>query len=158
MMNKIRNWLVEEGIYKDKVADDGATYHFLAEVPPGSQQIIDVIQPKPREDLVVLVSGVQLSEEHYKSLKAMPKTKREEILWDIRFSLLFLESGFQIIPGVDDPKIFQFTRELYFDGLTKIIFMDAIKQIYRCKLFIIWKMLQLFGEAPPSTSQEPMYR
>jgi len=158
MMDLVKNWLVEEGIYKDRVVDEKATYHFIAEIPPGSGGYIDVIQPKVRETLVVIASAIQLSDEHYKSLKAMPSPKREEVLWDIRFKLLFLETDFQIIPSAEDPQKFQFTRELFFDGLNKIIFMDAMKQIHRCKLFITWKMYQLFGESPPTTPSEPMFR
>jgi hypothetical protein len=142
---KVREWLVEEGIYKDKVADDAADYHFVAEIPPNSRQFVDVIFPKNRDDMVIIASGVKLSDEHYRALMSMGEEKRENLLWDMRFQLLFLEAGFQILPNVKEPQLFQFTRELYFDGLNKNVFMDAMKQIYRCKLFVIWTMQRSFG-------------
>jgi len=152
---KVRDWLVEDGIYKDKVADATADYHFVAEFPPNSRRYIDVIFPKNRDDMVVVAAGVKLSEEHYRSLISLSKEKREELLWEIRFKLLFLETGFQILPSSEDPRIFQFNRELYFDGLNKNVFMDAVKQVYRCMLFIIWTMQKLFGSYSESNL---MYR
>ncbi len=154
-VEKIRNWLVEEGMYKDKVADEAARVHFVAEVPPNSGQVVDVIFPKNRDDMVIVASGVKLAEEHYRSLMSLNREKREEVLWDMRFRLLFLETGFQILPSVENPQIFQFTRELYFDGLNKNVFMDALRQVHRCKLFVIWTMHRLFGRAK---GEDYMYR
>jgi len=142
---KVREWLVDEGVYKDKIADENADYHFIAEIPPNSRQYIDIVFPKNREDMIVIASGIKLSDEHYRSIMSLGEAKRDEILWDIRFRLLFLETGFQILPNVKDPQIFQFTREVYFDGLNKNLFMDALKQVHRCKLFIIWMMQKTFG-------------
>ena len=154
---KVRDWLVDEGIYKDKIADENADYHFIAEMPPNSRQFVDVVFPKNRDDMIVIASGVKLSDEHYRSLMGLGEQKREEILWEIRFRLLFLETGFQILPSAQDPQIFQFTREVYFDGLNKNLFMDALKQVHRCKLFIIWMMQKNFGSLADSESLA-MYR
>ncbi len=153
---RVRDWLVEEGIYKDRVADDAASYHFVAEFPPNSRQFIDVIFPKNRDDMVVVAAGIKLSDSHYRALMALSRDKREEVLWDIRFKLLFLETGFQILPSASEPRIFQFTRELYFDGLNKNMFMDALKQVHRCLLFIRWTMQKLFGSI--YESDDAMYR
>jgi hypothetical protein len=156
MMNKVKDWLVEEGIYKDKVPDESANWHLIVEFPSGSGMISEVIQPKNREDLVGIATVISLAEQHYKSVMAMPKPRRDEFLWDTRFQLLFLEAGFQIIPSVQEPQRFQFARELYFDGLTKTSLMQSLIQLHKCRLFIIWKMQQLFGESPQK--DEPMFR
>ncbi len=153
---RVREWLVDDGIYKDKIPDENADYHFLAEIPPGSGQYIDVVFPKNRGDMVIIASGVKLADEHYRSLMSLADERREELLWDIKFKLLFLATGFQILPSAEDPQIFQFTRELYFDGLNKNIFMDSLKQVYRCKLFIIWTMQKNFGSG--SVESYSMYR
>jgi len=151
---KVKKWLVDEGIYKDKLVDDAATHHFLVEMPPNSRQFIDVIFPKNREDMVIIASGLKLSDKHYKSLMSLSEDKRNEILWEIRFRLLFVETGFRIMPSLSDPQLFQFTRELYFDGLNKNMFMDALKQVHKCKLFIIWLMEKISGA---SGDIQPMY-
>jgi len=142
---KVREWLVDEGIYKDKVADENADYHYIVETPPNSRQYIDVVFPKNRDDMIVIASGIKLSNEHYRSLMSLNPEKRNELLWEMRFTLLFLPTGFQILPNVNNPQLFQFTRELYFDGLTKNLFMDAVKQVHRCKLYVIWMMQKISG-------------
>ncbi len=156
VVRKVREWLVEEGIYKDRITDENADYHFIAEVPPDSRQYIDVLFPKNRYDMVVVASGIKLADEHYRSLMSMSSERRNELLWEMRFTLLFLPTGFQILPNVNDPQLFQFTRELYFDGLNKNIFMDAVKQVHRCKLYVIWKMQKISGEK--GGHDLPMYR
>lgn len=143
---KVRDWLVEEGIYKDRVADENADHHFIAEVPPNSRQFIDVVFPKNRDDMVVIASGIKLSDEHYAQIMSLDAEKRNELLWEMRFTLLFLPTGFQILPNAENPQLFQFTRELYFDGLNKNLFMDALKQVHRCKLFVIWTMQKISGK------------
>lgn len=146
MARKVRDWLVEEGIYKDKIADENADYHFLAEIPPNSRQFIDIVFPRNRDDMVVVASGIKLSDEHYRSLMGLSAEKRDEVLWKMRFDLLFLPTGFQILPDANNPQLFQFTRELYFDGLNKNLFMDAVKQVHRCKLYVIWTMQRISGK------------
>ena len=155
MARRVRDWLVEEGIYKDKIADENADYHYVAEVPPNSRQFIDIVFPKNRDDMVIVASGIKLSEEHYRSLMSLSSEKRNELLWQMRFTLLFLPTGFQILPSVSDPQLFQFTRELYFDGLNKNLFMDSVKQVHRCKLYVIWTMQKISGE---KGELESMYR
>jgi hypothetical protein len=54
MSRKIMTWLSEEGIYKDKVANDNALFHFNAESPQGSGRLINIIQPKNRDDLMLV--------------------------------------------------------------------------------------------------------
>ena len=156
VMRKVQAWLTEEGVYRDKVPDDNANYHYKIEFPQGSGRPADIIQPKPRDDLILIISGVSLSEEHYEGLKSKSKKERDDILWDMRFDLLFRNSDFNMLPNLDDLKTIQFIRPLHFEGLTKNVLMDAIREDYKCHLYIVWKMQRLFGAAPPK-SPETMY-
>ncbi|MDI6810408.1 MAG: DUF2299 family protein [archaeon] len=156
VMRNVREWLVEEGMYKDKIVDDKATYHFVIEMPPNSGRVAHIVQPKEREDLLVIASAIELAKEHYEAFKAISDSERKDLLWDMRFQLLFRESDFRMIPSGEDLKKIEFTRPLHFDGLTKTKLVECLREDYKCNLFIIWKMKQLFGEVPPS-SAEPMY-
>jgi len=156
VMEKVKSWLVEEGIYREEVPDEDARYHFAVEFPPGSGMRSEIIQPKDKKDLLLIVSGVELAEIHYNALRSMPKTKRDELLWEIRFELLFRDSDFQIIPSAEDFRRIQFVRPIYFDGLTKDKLFECLRENFKCKLYIIWKMNQLFGEKPPK-HETPVY-
>lgn len=156
VMRKVQNWLTDEGIYRDKVADENSNYHFEIEFPLNSGRKMRIIQPKQREDTIIVLSAIRFAEQHYTGLKAKTKEERENIMWDLRFQLLFRDTEFNIIPNADDPQQIQFIRTLRFDGLTKNMLMDAISEEHKCHLFIIWSMMKLFREEPPKT-QEVMY-
>ncbi len=154
MRDKIREWLMRDGIFKREAPDDKAEFHFVAEVPPASSQFVDVIYPK-NTDLILVASGLKLSDEHYKAVMSLSEQEREKFMWEIRFGLLFLPTEFQIIPDSKNPQLFQFTRKLYIENLTRQSLMDAIAEVHKCKLFIIWKLRQKFGDRKPD---EIMYR
>ncbi len=139
----IRFWLEDEGMFRKDVDDANADFHFIIEVPPGSNQVIDIIAPK-NKDLLLVASGVKLSDEHYSAVMSMDDKERERFMWDIRFSLIFLKTEFQIIPNAISPQLFQFTRKLYQENLTRQSLMDAVGEVHKCKLFIIWKMREKF--------------
>jgi len=155
VMRKVKDWLAEEGMYKDKIVDDEATYHFIVEMPANSGRIAHIVQPKAREDLLIIGSGIKLLKGHYDGLKAMSESKRKELLWEMRFQLLFRDSDFHMEPSADDLKSIKFTRPIHFDGLNKNTLVDALREDFKCNLFIIWKMKQQFGEAPPSSAEQP---
>ena len=146
MSRTIMNWLSEEGVYKDKVVDDNAIFHYLAEFPQGSGRIIELMQPKNREDLILIGNGLTFSPEHVKKLNELEKEEKSEFLWDIKFGLLFRKSGFNITPNLDNPEKIQFTREIYYSGLNKNILMEAMRENHLCNLFVIWMFNKKFGD------------
>ena len=158
MSRKIMTWLSEEGIYKDKVANDNALFHFNAESPQGSGRLIDIIQPKNRDDLILVGNGLMFSPEHLDKLKEMDAAERTEFLWDIKFGLLFRESSFNMLPDGINPEKIQFTREIHYDGLNKNKLMESIRENFRCNLFVIWKFNKQFGEiVSGSEPTSPMF-
>ncbi|MCK5158176.1 MAG: DUF2299 family protein [Candidatus Heimdallarchaeota archaeon] len=158
MTRNIRNWLSEEGIYKDKIADDKMHFHFLVEFPPRSGRIIDIIQPKNRDDLILVGNGLMFAPEHLKKLREVDVIKKTELMWDIKFGLLFSESGFNMLPDGTNPEKIQFSREIYYDGLNKNKLMEAIRENFRCNLYVIWKFNKQFGEiVSESEPTSPMF-
>jgi len=155
-VRKIKDWLTDEGIFRTQVTDENAHHHFQIEFPSGSGNLRGIIFPKPSEDIVLIIGGAGLSQEHYQKLKSMPPQERKNLLWDMRFDLLFKESEFKMIPNPEDLQQIQFIRPLRLDGLTRNILMDAIRDNYRCVLYVTWTMMRHFGEAPPKSS-DAMY-
>jgi hypothetical protein len=148
---KVKDWLVEAGIYRDKVPDDKSNWHYVVEIGPSA--VLDVAQQKGKEDMVIIASGITLSKQHYDLFRGLSKLKRDELLWDMRFQLLFQPCDFAMIPSETDLQTVQFTRGLFQDGLTKQGLMDSLAMVHRCKLFVNWKMIQTFGEGPKTSDQ-----
>jgi len=63
-------------------------------------------------------------------------------------------------PRGGDLESIHFTREIYYDGLNKNKLMEALRENFKCELYVVWRFQEVFGEGqvnkvlgPP----EPMY-
>ncbi len=139
---KIKAWLEEAEILREEIEDEKADFHFVVEFPLGSGQSCEIVNPK-NKDIVIFGSRLVLAEAHYKALHSLPKAQKFNLLWQIRFDLLFREPEFRILPNAEEFKSIEFTKALYHEEINKPAVFKALREIYRCKLYIIWKMAQL---------------
>ncbi len=158
--DKIKSWLKEEGLFKEELQTDGPYIQIMAEFPCGSGRHLSVIQPRDHEDMIVVFSRIVLADVHQKAFSAMPPAKKEQLLWQMRYDLLFQKSSFEIEPIGADMRSIRFTREIYYDGLTKNKLMEAVRENFKCELYVVWKFQEIFGEGlkdKVSKPPEPMY-
>lgn len=153
IMEKVRFWLTEEEIFRDEIKDENANYHFIAEFPNKSSRIIDIIQPKQKRDLIIIGSVYALNKENYEKFASMPKSTRDNVLGDFTSGLLFRTSQFRIKPSSKDFQKIEFTCPLYFDGLTKNMFMSAVRENYHCNLYVHLNIIKCL---PNSTKENEM--
>jgi hypothetical protein len=157
---KIKTWLAAEGLLKEEVQIENLYFQIAAEFPAQSGRHLSIIQPKSHEDMIVVFSRIRLADSHQKALSAMPPKERERLIWQMRYDLLFQDSGFEIEPGGGDLQSIRFTREIYYDGLTKNELMRAIRENFKCELYVVWKFQEVFGEGQANRiagPPEPMY-
>lgn len=157
---KIKAWLTQEGLFKEQVQDENLSFHLAAEYPARSGRHVSIIQPKNREDMIAVFSRIRLAEVHRKALSAMPLKEKEQFLWSMRYDLLFQESSFEMEPRGGDLESIHFTREIYYDGLTKNKLMEALRENFKCELYVVWKFQEVFGEGQANRifgPPEPMY-
>lgn len=153
--DKLIAWLSQEGLLKEQVQDEKLSFHLACEYPARSGRHVNIIQPKGREDVVIVFSRIRLSDTHKRALHSLhPKTK-ERLLWDMRYALLFRESSFEMEPSGGDLESIRFTREIFYDGLTKNKLMEALKENLKCELYVVWKFQEVFGEGQASKQGEP---
>jgi hypothetical protein len=151
---RVKSWLEKEGILKDEVENEKAEFHFIVNFPRGSKYISEVIKPKDR-DYIIVGSSIQLAEEHYKALHSLPKAEKEALLWQWRFDLLFRDAEFRMVPSAQELKGLEFTRSLYEEEVTRVTLIGALREIFKCKLYIIWRVAQLMGRVE---SEGQIYR
>ena len=61
---KIFTWCTDDGIFKRHVKDnEKANFHMVVHWPESSQNFYDIIQPKEKEDLIVLVHRILLGDD-----------------------------------------------------------------------------------------------
>jgi len=158
--DKIKAWLVQEGLFKAEDQPENLYFQLAAEFPAQSGRHLSIIQPKNREDMIVVFSRIRLADSHQKALAAMPPKDRDRLIWKMRYDLLFQDSSFEMEPGGGDLQSLRFTREIYYDGLTKNNLMEAVRDNFKCELYVVWKFQEIFGDGPAnkiSGPPEPMY-
>jgi hypothetical protein len=99
----------------------------------------DIVKLKGR-DVVLVVSGVVLSDEHYKALHSLPREKKRALIHKWKMDLLFRNAEFRMIPNAENVKQIEFQVPLYLEELTKSELIKALREIFKCKLYIIWSV------------------
>ncbi len=158
--NKISSWLTAEELLKEQIQDENLYFHFAAEFPAHSGRHCSIIQPLNRQDMIVVFSRIRLADTHRAALAALPAKEKEHFLWQMRYDLLFCQSSFEMEQADGELQSMRFSREIYYDGLTKNKLMEAIRENFKCELYVVWKFQEVFGEGGSSERRgppEPMY-
>jgi hypothetical protein len=143
--DEIQKWLSDEGLFRQKIVDEGVIFHFGIETAP--QNLLEVIQPKGKDDLVVIASKVTVSPEHLNKLTALNRKKRENFLWNFKLALNQMSIDFMLIHPDNVLREFTITHTIYQDSMTKDRLIETIKRVSRAKLQGIWLIQQEFGSA-----------
>jgi hypothetical protein len=146
---KIREWLVEEGLFKEQIPDDAANFHFLISYP--EEHVLDLIQPKHKDDMILIGCASEIAPEQLALIKDSPDKKKEKFIWDIRFALNQFLLDFELEHPENVLQRFVISEEMYDDGITKHSLIMTIKKVFKGKLQCIWITGKTFGEGQEGT-------
>ncbi len=155
MEDKIKRWLSEEGLLGQIVDDENANFHFIVNYP--EDHVIDVIQPKGKRDLVLVACATSVSPEHLSKIRELSESKREEFLWQVRFSLNKFLVDFQLEHPRNILESYLVTDEIYNDALSKDRLISTIKRVFKAKLHVLWLIQKRFGEKKEEIHEDTMY-
>lgn len=141
---QIRDWLVEEGLLKEQIPDETANFHFLVNYP--DEHVLDLIQPKHKEDMILIGCASEIAPEQVAIIKESSEKKKEKFIWDIRFALNQFLLDFELEHPDNVLQRFVISEEMYEDGITKHSLIMAIKKVFKGKLQCIWITGKAFGE------------
>ena len=80
-------------------------------------------------------------------MAALPQKKRQDFLWDLRFDLLMTDVEFS---GLSDPLgRIGVGQPIFYDALSKDLFMQRLSEVKKALLLILWKIARLMEEPPP---------
>lgn len=156
--DKVQKWLSDEGFFRQKVTDDNTNFHFIINYPEG--HVLDVIQPKGKDDLIVIGCATNISPEHQSKIRKLKNREKEVFMWDFRFLLNSQFVDFQLQHPDNVLQNFVITDEIFEDGLSKDRLISTVKKIFRAKLQGIWKIQKEFGvynESEKNTQPDNMY-
>ena len=149
----IYNWLAEEGMFRKEVDDLKATFHFNANYPVGSPYQVEIIKPRDMKDGVLVVAVLRVAPQHRQRLTKMAPEKRKDLIFELKLRLLQQRPGFSVKERDGAWDAAQFQVRLLHDGLTKTRLLEAIDDVFRCMLVVIWTFGNAFGL--PTNAEQP---
>ncbi len=141
--DQIREWLMEEDMIREKIYDENANFHYIINFPDNNA--MDVIQPKAKEDVILIGCATEVSQVEQDIIKRTDKKINQEFIWNIRFSLNEMLLDFELEHPNDQLKRFIITEDIFSDGLTKHNLIKSIKKVFKGKLQCIWILGKTYG-------------
>lgn len=142
---RVASWLLGEGWQLAEKNHEDAVW--LLEATDNQGRHLVVGQRRGKTEQVLLEGAVALSDQHQQSFLALPHATRQELLWDLRFTLLTLGVDFH---GVQEP--FQrvvLGQRIYEDALTRDRFTQRVSQMRNGILAVLWTVARRLDLASP---------
>ena len=108
---QVRNWLMEENLFREKIYDENANFHYLINFP--NNNTMDIINPKTKEDVLIIGCATEVSQEEKNIIKSSPKEMNQEFIWKIRFSLNEMFLDFELEHPNDQLTRFIITEDIF---------------------------------------------
>lgn len=132
--DRIQSWLLGEGWQLSEKPYPDALWLLEAQDSAGRHLVVGQKRAKP--DQIILEGAVALSDGHRQLFEQLEAQERQEILWELRFTLLSLGVEFQ---GVSDPVArVMIGQRIYFDALGKDLFLQRVSQVRNGIIATIW--------------------
>ena len=156
---KVEELCLREGITLRRVQNDMANFQLNLQFP-NPQSNINVVQPKGKDDMIIIGAIIEIAETHRKSLQALEAKKREEFIWNLRLTLAKGNVEFELKHPDNILEFVRVHKFLFEDGFSKNAFMNALFDVNRSKLLVIWFIQKEFGASPsrPPAEEASMYR
>jgi len=145
----IKNWMTQKGI-SDRVEMEptptGTSFQFTGKDATGVP--FTIIQPENWKKTVLVISEVGITQERIESIESMSPQDRDEFLYNLQKDIMFAPAQFAFDPTFKEtgiPRGIQFSKEICYDGLTEDRLNDAMRDVVRSALFVIWVIRKKFG-------------
>lgn len=144
---RIATWLLGEGWQLAEKQHEGALWLLEASDSQGRHLVVG--QRAGRPEQIIFEGAVALSEPHQRQFAALPPARRQEILWELRFTLLSLGVDFH---GAQEPLTrVAVGQRIYEDGLTRDRFTQRMMQVRNAILAVLWTVARHLEPSPAST-------
>lgn len=153
---KIKDWIVDEGIFREKKVDDNSDFHFIVEFP--KDNIMDVVKPKGK-DFIIIACATQVSPQHLELMvDSTPKEKSKFLLkLNMEINRFLVDCQLAVDQSTNLLQQYVITYQIFDDGLTKNSLYDALKRVFKAKIQCVWFIEKTFGtinDLPQEPSNE----
>lgn len=143
---KIKNWLTDEGMFREKAVDENTDFHFIIEFP--NDNVMDVVKPKEK-DCIIIGCATRVAPQHLDLMNQAKESKQKEFLLDLNMGLNKFLVDFNLEINQNILQQFIVTDTIFEDGLTKDLFIKTVKKVFKAKLHCIWLIDKKFGSITP---------
>lgn len=146
----VKNWLADEGVFREKTADENAEFHFVIEFP--KDNVMDVVKPKGK-DVIVIGCATQVSPEHLSLMQSASPEEKAEFFYEVSTSLNMFLVDYEL--NIDQDLLQQFivTDTIFDDGLSKNNLFKTLKRVFKAKLHCIMILNHGFGNSNSNISR-----
>ena len=151
---KKKNWIVDEGIFREKKVDDNADFHYIIEFP--KDNIMDVVKPKGK-DFIIMACATQVSPQHLELMNTSSPKERGEFLLDLNMSInqFLVDCQLAVDQNTNLLQQYVITYQIFEDGITKNALYDGLKRVFKAKIQCVWMIERTFGTVGAPTTTEP---
>lgn len=157
LRSKADEWLKAIGCTPKIHADPNASWNLAFEYPVGSAEGMNVVGPKGRPGVLIILAGIEVAATHLSAFEALEDEARGDFLWELRRALNRIEVDFHATGATgpkECPQNIRLSVIRYGDGLTLDSFAHDLGAVYKTKLGVIWT----FQEKLDENGQEPWQR
>lgn len=143
---KIEKWLLDEGFTVWEFADEDS--HFAYKANRDDCLPLSIFQPQNKNDSILVVGDIRLSEESQEKLLAVPEEERKFMLYEFRMVLLSTECRWRFVPPSESWKSIQISKAIFYDGLSKDRFFETVDIVTRAISSTLLAFQWKFGVVP----------
>jgi hypothetical protein len=137
LQKMVHGWLDAEGYQTTDVSSANAEWLLQLTMPNGWKHF--VVQPKGHQEALEIVSTFTFSPEELRFLASLSARRAREFLWELRMRLVFVQTEFALLAPKDGfHEGLQFVRHLSYDGLTRNQFLEGLREVHKCEMFVGW--------------------
>jgi hypothetical protein len=146
----IQGWMDSRGFF-DPVASPSTIldgFHFVIAGKAENEIPFYVLQPTDLNEAIKVIANVMLGKEHLDAFNDLEANDREQLLWNLQRDIIFTPTTYSFNPEYKKDGTFngvQFTKEISYDELTKGMLSDAVIEVTKCVLWVIWTFKRRFG-------------
>jgi hypothetical protein len=145
----IKDWIEQRGISAGiKIDPTPEDFYFQFTGKDEAEIPFTIFQPKGWKKTILILSQVEINEDRVKSIESMRLKDRDEFLYNFQKDISFAPANIAFDPSFDEtgiPRGIQFQSEICYDGLTEDRLNDAMRNVVKCTLFVIWRIRKEFG-------------
>lgn len=140
----IKDWIVDEGIFREKKLDDNADFHYIVEFP--KDNIMDIVKPREK-DFIIIACATQVSPQHLELMNNSSPKERSEFLLDANMEInkFLVDCQLAIDQNTNLLQQYVITYQIFNDGVSKNSLYDALKRVFKAKIQCVWLIEKTFG-------------